>query len=387
MGELDLSPMAVTVQAIGTLLLGLMLAQLGRVFVCPYAKRWALGFLALFLALFAVWASTYTNRPATWSIYLVLEWTYLLLLWAGCRELATGIRPDLKYGLYALPLAIVVAATMTHFAPSFDDLFVVQSLVVAAGLGAAYRALSPAERAQRGVGWWTMRLSLLFQALLFLAYAPLFAYHERVAKLGLLGYSSIADLLVSVSLGFGMIVVTAEETHRELNKALERLNDARSRLEVKLHTDPLTEALSRHAFYSMQRGDDVATAGILSGVVVMIDIDGLKTINDEIGHAAGDVVIRSSANAVRQLIRADDLLFRWGGDEFVAILPNSTMALVADRLAPLEDGILAHVSEEYPELRFRVSWGASEFGAQRSLDEAIRLADTAMYDTRKAEQG
>ena len=78
----------------------------------------------------------------------------------------------------------------------------------------------------------------------------------------------------------------------------------------------------------MQRGDEIATDGVLNGVVVMIDVCNLKQINDDIGHAAGDIVIRATANNVRQLIRADDLLFRWGGDEFVAIIPNSTMTVV-----------------------------------------------------------
>src|SRR5437763_16436634 len=106
-----------------------------------------------------------------------------------------------------------------------------------------------------------------------------------------------------------MIVLTAEEANLELE-------DAKSRIERKLHIDPLTEALNRHAFHSMQHGDEVETEGVLSGVLVMIDVDNLKGINDALGHAAGDAVIRASANAVRMLIRADDLLFRWGGDEF-----------------------------------------------------------------------
>lgn len=379
--------MAVTVQAIGALLLGLMLAQLGRIFDRPAALRWAAGWGFLFIGLSAVWLYIHTSHAAMWPVYLVCEWAWLLMVWAGCREVATGVTTNLRSGVYAVPLAIAVAVVMTHFSPTFNDLFVVQAAIACAGVVASYRALSRVPVAHRSAGWRTMRGSLLIQAVLFALYVPAFAYYANVERIGLLEYSSIADLLVCIALGFGMILITAEETNRELNDALSRLDDAHSLLEVKLHTDPLTEALSRHAFYSMQRGDEVATDGVLGGVVVMIDIDNLKQINDEIGHAAGDIVIRASANAVRHLIRADDLLFRWGGDEFVAILPNSTMAIVAGRLAPLEDGIVAHVSAEHPELRFHVSWGAADFGAKRSLDEAIRLADAAMYDTRRgAEQ-
>lgn len=383
MGTIDLSPMAVTVQAIGSLLLGLMLAQLGRIFHRPAALRWAVGWVFLSAGLCAVWLYVHTSYAAIWPVYLVCEWAWLLFVWAGCREVASGAATSLRYGVYALPLAIVVAVVMVRVSPTVNDLSVVQSAIVCAGVVASYRALSRVRVTHRSAGWRTMRGSLLVQSLLFALYVPVFVYHANFEKIGLLEYASIADLLVGVALGFGMILITAEETNRELSDALSRLDDARSLLEVKLHTDPLTEALSRHAFYSMQRGDEVATDGVLGGVVVMIDIDNLKQINDEIGHAAGDIVIRSTANAVRQLIRADDLLFRWGGDEFVVILPNSTMEVVAGRLAPLEAGIVAHVSAEHPELRFHVSWGAADFGAARSLDEAIRLADAAMYDTRR----
>lgn len=385
MSTLDLSAMAVTIQAVGTLLLGLMLLQLGRIFGRSYATRWAIGFGCLSLGLFAVWLYVRTTIVATWPVYLVAEWTWLLMLWAGCRELVSGTAVDLRPLRYALPASIAVATVMTYFSPTFDDLFIVQAVIVSIGVIASFRALSAMPLERRDTGWRTMRVTLLIQAVIFAAYAPMFAYHENVQKIAPLGYSSVIDLLVAISLGFGMLLTTAEETNRVLNAAMSRLDDARSQLEVKLQTDPLTEALSRHAFYSMQRGDEIETVGELHGVVVMIDVDNLKHVNDDIGHAAGDVVIRSSANAIRQLIRADDLLFRWGGDEFVAILPNSTIAAVTARLTPLEDGIVAHISSEHPAFRFRLTWGACEFGTNRTLDEAIRVADAAMYEKRRIE--
>jgi diguanylate cyclase (GGDEF)-like protein len=379
--------MSVTAQAVGTLLLGVMLAQLGRIFGRTYATRWAVGWFSLFLALSSVWMFVHlTSKAATWPAYLIFEWIYLLLLWGGCRELATARRLDVRRALYALPVAVVVAGVLTYLAPTFNDLFVPQAAIVAIVMVFSFRALSSMAAERRGTGWWTMRVALVVQGLLFTAYIPLFLYHAHVAKLPLLGYSSLGDLLVSVLLGFSMVLTAAEEANRELNQVASRLDDTRSRLEVKLQTDPLTEALNRHAFYWMQRGDEITTDGVLNGVVVMIDVDNLKQINDDIGHAAGDAVIRTTANSIRALIRADDLLFRWGGDEFVAIVPNSTLPVVSQRLAPLHDGIVAHVSSEHPELRFRVSWGAAEFGSKRSLDEAIRVADQAMYDGRRAEE-
>jgi diguanylate cyclase (GGDEF)-like protein len=372
-GTIDFSPLAVTVQAVGTLLLAIMLAQLGRIFRRSYARRWAFGWGSLFLALTAVRLDIHYGNRGFWAAYLVLEWVFLYLLWAGCREILTGHRMEFRHAAYAIPVAIAVAAVMARFAPSFDDLFTVQAAIVGSAAAASFVALN--RRTDCAIGCSIMRISLVLMAALYYAYVPLYAYYTHVAKFPFLEYSSLGDLLVAVVLGFGMIVVTAEEANRELE-------EAKARAEQKLNIDPLTEALNRHAFHSMQHGDEVQTDGALSGVVVMIDVDNLKGINDKFGHVAGDAVIRAAANSVRNLIRADDLLFRWGGDEFVAIIPNSTLAVVCERLSPLSEGIMARVSPSGPPLRFSISWGGAEFGDRTSLDSAMKAADQAMYRTR-----
>jgi len=372
-GKIDFSGLAVTVQAIGTLLLAIMLAQLGRIFRRSYAGRWAIGWGAYFLGLLSVRLYIQYESRAFWVAYLVLEWIFLYLLWAGCREILKGERMEFRHASYAIPTAVVVATVLARFIPSFNDLFIVQTAIVAFGATASFVTLN--RRRDCATGCSIMRVSLVVMAALYFAYIPAYAYYTHVAKFPLLEYSSLADLFVSVILGFGMIIVTAEEANMELE-------EAKARAELKLNIDPLTEALNRHAFHSMQHGDEVQTDGELSGVAVMIDVDNLKGINDKFGHAAGDAVIRAAANSVRTLIRADDLLFRWGGDEFVAIIPNSTLATVCERLAPLSDGIMARVSPSGPPLRFSISWGGAEFGDRTSLDSAMKAADQAMYRTR-----
>lgn len=379
---IDFSPVAVSFQAVGTLLLSLMLAQIGRIFAWRYARAWALAWFSMFIALGAVRFYIYTLDPKEWVAYLCGEWAFLLLLYSGCRELATGKRLNVRFVLYAIPIALAVALLMTHVAGSFNDLFMGQAAIVSASVLASFLILGLTPSGRRSTGWRTMRLALALQALLYAAYVPLYFEHTHLQKVPLLEYSSLADLLLALFLGFTMILVTAEEANRGLKDALMQLETTRAQLELQLQTDPLTEALNRHAFYTMQRGEEVATDGALSGVVVMIDVDNLKRINDEIGHIAGDAVIRATANAVRTLIRADDLLFRWGGDEFVAIVPNMQLAAVRERLAPLSDGITARVSASGPQMRFHISWGAAEFDVERSLDQAIRIADKDMYASR-----
>ncbi|HEV8434958.1 MAG TPA: GGDEF domain-containing protein [Thermoanaerobaculia bacterium] len=373
MGTIDFSPLAVTVQAVGTLLLAIMLAQLGRIFRRSYARRWAIGWASFFLALLSVRLDIHFGNRAFWVAYLVFEWVFLYLLWAGCREILTGQRLEFRHAAYAIPISIAVAAVLARVAPSFDDLFTLQTAIVGAGAAASFLMLN--RRRECAIGCSIMRISLVLMAALYFAYVPAYAYYTHVAKFPFLEYSSLADLFVAVILGFGMIIITAEEANLELE-------EAKARAELKLNIDPLTEALNRHAFHSMQHGDEVQTDGVLSGVVVMIDVDNLKGINDKFGHAAGDAVIRAAANSVRTLIRADDLLFRWGGDEFVAIIPNSTLTTVCERLSPLSEGIVARVSPSGPPLRFSISWGGAEFDDRTSMDSAMKAADQAMYRTR-----
>jgi diguanylate cyclase (GGDEF)-like protein len=379
-GEIDLSPLAVSVQAAGTLLLALMLAQLGRVSTRQYAKRWSLGWTLFFMGLASVRLYIATLEPTTWALYLMFQWGFLVLLWSGCRDLAQRKAITLNRMAWGFPVAAVIAALLTRFIPTFNRLFTIEAAIVVFGALLSFAALGAVEKDRRQRGWLTMRIALVGLIVVYGAYVPLYWLHEHRKPIPILAYSSLADLLVSILLGFGMILVTAEETNFQLRGALEELGAARNRLERKVNTDPLTSALSRHAFHAMQRGDDVA-ADQLAGVVLMIDIDNLKKINDRDGHAVGDAVIRAAANAIRGRIRADDLLFRWGGDEFVAIVPNSTLEVVERRLAALGDGITTRtVAGEIVE--FGLSWGAAEFGPDHQLDEAIRSADAAMYAAR-----
>lgn len=382
MQQLDFSPLAVSVQALGTLLLALMLAQLGRISARRYARRWAAAWGLFFLALVCVRLYIYTDEPLTWAAYLLFEWGFLALLWSGCRNFVK--LPDIANHLlaYGVAAAALLAALMTRFAPTFNSLFIGQAAIVAAGAIACIITLYRITPDRRDYGWRTLRLALILMALVYGSYIPLFAVHEYVRYLPILRASSLADLMVSIGLGFGMILVTAEDANTELRETLSALAQVRRRLEKKLNTDPLTNALNRHAFHSMQRGDDVS-ADQLAGVVLMIDIDSLKAINDKAGHAAGDAVIRAAANVIRAIIRADDLLFRWGGDEFVAVIPNLNLEIVAARLRALNAGGVARLPDGR-ELPFGLSWGGAEFGPNRALDDAMRDADGRMYQNRES---
>jgi len=115
--------------------------------------------------------------------------------------------------------------------------------------------------------------------------------------------------------------------------------------------------------------------------LAFIDVDGLKATNDEHGHAAGDRVLLAVAATVRAQLRAYDLIFRYGGDEFVCVVSALTIADAAKRLA-LVNVALAHTPE-----RSSVTVGLAELLPDDSATDLVARADAALYRERAALRG
>jgi diguanylate cyclase (GGDEF)-like protein len=110
--------------------------------------------------------------------------------------------------------------------------------------------------------------------------------------------------------------------------------------------------------------------------VLVLDIDHFKSYNDNYGHLAGNVVLREFANVVRQTVRSSDLVARWGGEEFLALLPYSTLegALeVAERIR------IAVKQHPFPHRAITVSIGVAEFAPGMGDQELLLATDQALY--------
>lgn len=170
---------------------------------------------------------------------------------------------------------------------------------------------------------------------------------------------------------------------RDLLMALARqlaLTESYSRLEELARQDPLTMALNRHAYYSLieKRG----SGGVIeAGCVAVVDLDDLKRINDTFGHAGGDLAIRRVASSIRSVLRADDLIFRWGGDEFLVILFGISEELGRERLEAVNDQMISAEFEAVGPLT--VSIGVSRFEGAAELSAAIERADRDMYEQKR----
>ena len=145
------------------------------------------------------------------------------------------------------------------------------------------------------------------------------------------------------------------------------------RLEQEAMVDPLTGLLNRRALERDVRREKARAARYGRKFSVMvIDVDGLKQVNDSEGHLAGDLYLRSLAQSLSEVLRSGDEAYRIGGDEFVIVLPETgeaRAAAVAERI---------EVSGAPP-----FSWGAATFNEDgEDLDELIGAADRRLYERR-----
>jgi diguanylate cyclase (GGDEF)-like protein len=115
--------------------------------------------------------------------------------------------------------------------------------------------------------------------------------------------------------------------------------------------------------------------------VVLLDLDEFKHINDTYGHPAGDLVLQEFAAALNRAIRGGDLAVRWGGDEFLLILPecnHEQLKLVLDRLGPLD---LAWEGRKFP-IKYSAGW--KDYASGDQPDSMLAAADQALYANKRA---
>jgi diguanylate cyclase (GGDEF)-like protein len=113
--------------------------------------------------------------------------------------------------------------------------------------------------------------------------------------------------------------------------------------------------------------------------VLMFDLDHFKSINDSYGHAVGDDALRLFASTVSSTMRANDVIARFGGEEFVAILPGSITdaVIAADRVRLAFEAAAIEVGER--RLAATVSVGAASGAAMSDIEQLIGNADAALY--------
>lgn len=184
----------------------------------------------------------------------------------------------------------------------------------------------------------------------------------------------VGGVILSFVLAIGELVALLDEIRSELEEANKALNHALKGLEVAAKLDPLTGLYNRYAFYTLI--GEFSERGKIGGSIAVVDLNGLKRINDTFGHHAGDRALLNVAMRLQEVARQSDYVFRWGGDEFVMLLFGMPADAARERMTHMPPPAMLELPDQDP-IPLAVSWGAAPL--QPDVDAALREADAQLY--------
>jgi diguanylate cyclase (GGDEF)-like protein len=118
--------------------------------------------------------------------------------------------------------------------------------------------------------------------------------------------------------------------------------------------------------------------------IVLADLDGFKEVNDVHGHAVGDEVLRAFADVLRETVRESDVAGRWGGEEFLLLLPGADLGGAEQFAERVRVGLAARRIPSVAELRVTASFGVAEYGGESNSEQLVAAADSALYRAKRA---
>ena len=362
-----------------------------------YFDAWAWGWLSMMVAIGAMlmrWMllPAYDARLVN-ADFQHLRWAYLLyqfgkmlyfvFLVLGTAAYVRGAKPP-YFRRVAIAVAAAYAVVTVAFAPTFRTVLLWQVPAAVAAFALCAHALLTVPRSRRSVGSRATAIIFTLVATWWAFYFAAFNYTRMepgsVAR-GLLEtvvrFNGYADLLLQMLLGYGMVVMLMEDAKREVDDAHAELAVAHDQLlRVSLY-DSLTGSLNRRAF---AEGVGLETAKHTFGCVVVVDTDNLKLVNDGYGHGVGDLLLQQIAIALRGALPSAARLYRWGGDEFLLVVPGGRAGDVRRQLgAALAAAAPLRVERVSDPIELLVSYGAADYAGGEALAEAIESADRRMY--------
>jgi diguanylate cyclase (GGDEF)-like protein len=170
----------------------------------------------------------------------------------------------------------------------------------------------------------------------------------------------------------------------EVERLKSELRFARAKiteLEARLDIDPLLDILNRRGFErELKRSLAYVKRYGTDAVLIYIDLDGFKGVNDRAGHSAGDELLKAVAAALNNKVRASDVVARLGGDEFAVLLWNVSETHAFAKARDLEDAVAAvTITRSGVPLSVTASAGVAAVSPLDGPAEAIDAADRAMY--------
>jgi diguanylate cyclase (GGDEF)-like protein len=370
------------VQSAGTALLFL-------VFVLLYQKirrraflDWIASWAFLLASLTAVFLLPYFGRQRAYFVVIhACVLAHALLLLRGVRRfrdervrssrlellwivpvLAFAWWTSLEQGLVALATPIFLATAIAY---------ITTAIAFAAGRG------SPAGRfllSGAFLIWGAERAGL--------AYAFMrFGEADRLPTL--LQYSAFLGMFLEMTIAVGIIILLFEAGQAQLSAEMNQLVSSDQQLKEKGIRDPLTGLFNRHYFNDIIRRELASARRFGTSIsVLLVDVDRFKEINDLKGHAVGDDVLRFVANYLTACVRESDYVFRWGGDEFLIVLPKTDAVAAAAKAEELVRRLPKIPGTD--NLQPTLSVGSASHQSNVEFPITLAEADSRMYEMKLA---
>ncbi len=187
--------------------------------------------------------------------------------------------------------------------------------------------------------------------------------------------------------GVSRDITELKRTEEELERVNQELRDLNQTLEILSTTDSLSGLYNHRSFYEIVQKEFARKSrfDVMDSVIVLMDIDNFKGLNDSLGHLTGDFAIRHVANLLKGNIRKVDYAFRYGGDEFIVFFIDTGKEgaqKAADKLLEIV------ASTPFPagdtEVQLTVSGGAAALSEAKDANELLNIADKRLYSSKKA---
>jgi diguanylate cyclase (GGDEF)-like protein len=364
------------VQAAGTILLFIVFLLLYRKFRRPAFLDWiaSWAFLIVSIGLLAASRIETVRRPALLALEIALL-THVFFLLRGVRRFrrkeATSRPAEMLWALPILAVAWWLSILAVPAAP-------VAFLRAAAYLITAYAfAVTPGSVGGRAILsssfflWAAERITVGWGYL---------HYGEKPAMPEFYTYAHFFEMFLEMTVGVGIIILLFEASQAQLQQEMDRLVETDSQVKEMGIRDRLTGLYNRHYFNDVIRRElarsqrhNVALS------VLLIDVDRFKAINDVRGHAIGDGVLQFVANYLTACVRESDLVFRWGGDEFLVLLTQADEASAAMKAEELANRQLPKLPGD-ERLRIDLSVGWATHHPKAEFPKTLAEADARMYE-------
>jgi diguanylate cyclase (GGDEF)-like protein len=235
--------------------------------------------------------------------------------------------------------------------------------------------------------YWTSKTKISVSICLFLIYLSLFYFSKNSVPVHIMeGWKLDLTTIITAFTAFFVFAAVALYFQFSVNQVETSLREANSRLEILAQTDPLTALNNRRTIEEKIGEENIRVNGSgRSFSIIMSDIDHFKVLNDTYGHQIGDLVLVSIAKALKSATRAGDVVARWGGEEFLILLPDTggeEARDVAERMRIAISQTPIYLDEA--EIRITMTFGVAECTFDVGINECINRADKALYEGKSA---